>query len=86
MRRPLSRTAGNRFSRCDTATSRSWTRSLQRRSATLGCRCSRVEILAALDEAEVDIGAGRYADYTDATLPVLADELKREARSLPERR
>jgi Arc/MetJ-type ribon-helix-helix transcriptional regulator len=47
---------------------------------------TRMEILGALDDAEADLGAGRYADHTDATLPVLADELKREARSLRERR
>lgn len=42
---------------------------------------SRIEMLAALDEAESDLQAGRYTDYTDATLPQLADELKREARA-----
>jgi putative addiction module CopG family antidote len=40
----------------------------------------RVELLAALDDAESDILAGHYTDYTDETLPQLADELKREAR------
>jgi len=40
----------------------------------------RVELLAAFDEAESDLQAGRYADYTNETLPGLADELKREAR------
>ena len=45
---------------------------------------ARTEILAALDEAEADLDAGRYADYTDATLPALAEELKREGRSLRE--
>ena len=43
---------------------------------------ARVELLAALDEAEADLEAGRYSDYTDETLPRLADELKREARAL----
>jgi hypothetical protein len=38
---------------------------------------SRIEILAALEEAEADLKAGRYTDYTDETLPKLADELKR---------
>ena len=42
---------------------------------------SRAELLAALDEAEADLHAGRYADYTSETLPTLADELKREARA-----
>jgi Arc/MetJ-type ribon-helix-helix transcriptional regulator len=48
---------------------------------------ARVELLAAFDESEGDLEAGRYADYTDETLPQLADELKREAReqSLPPR-
>jgi len=49
---------------------------------------ARVELLAAFDEAESDLQAGRYADYTNETLPRLADELKREAReqSSPELR
>jgi len=46
---------------------------------------ARLELLAALDEAEADLEAGRYTDYTDATLPKLAIELKREARELRER-
>ena len=29
-------------------------------------------MLAALDEAEADLKAGRYTDYTDETLPKLA--------------
>lgn len=41
---------------------------------------ARVELLAAFDEAESDLQAGRYTDYTSETLPGLADELKREAR------
>ena len=45
---------------------------------------ARTEILAALDDAEADLDAGRYADYTDATLPDLADELKKAARSRSE--
>jgi putative addiction module CopG family antidote len=43
---------------------------------------ARLELLAALDEAEADLEAGRYSDYTDATLTSLADDLKREARKL----
>ena len=43
---------------------------------------ARLELLAALDEAEADLEAGRYADYADATMPRLADELKRESREL----
>jgi len=42
----------------------------------------RVELLAALDEAEADLGAGRFSDYSGETLPRLGDELKREARAL----
>jgi len=41
----------------------------------------RIEMLSALDEAESDLKAGRYSDYTDETLPKLAEELKREARA-----
>jgi putative addiction module CopG family antidote len=40
-----------------------------------------IELLAAFDEAEADIDAGEYRDYTDETLSQLADELKREARA-----
>ena len=42
----------------------------------------RVEILMAIDESESDIAAVRYSEYTIATLPQLAEELKREARAL----
>jgi putative addiction module CopG family antidote len=44
---------------------------------------ARLELLAALDEAEADLEATHYTDYTDATLPQLADELNREARERP---
>jgi putative addiction module CopG family antidote len=43
---------------------------------------ARLELLPALDEAEADLEPGRCTDYTDATLPRLADEFKREARAL----
>ena len=43
---------------------------------------ARLELLAALDEAEADLQAGHHTDYTDATLPSLANDLKREAREL----
>ncbi|MGA3328141.1 MAG: type II toxin-antitoxin system ParD family antitoxin [Terriglobia bacterium] len=43
---------------------------------------ARLEVLAALDEAEADLEAARYTDFTDVTLPQLASELKREAREL----
>ena len=40
------------------------------------------ELMASLDEAEADLEAGRYTDYTAETLPKLVDELKREGRGL----
>jgi Arc/MetJ-type ribon-helix-helix transcriptional regulator len=43
---------------------------------------TRLEILAALEAAELDLKSGRFTDYTDESLPDLVDELKREARSL----
>ena len=43
---------------------------------------TRLELLATLDEAEADLETGRYTDYSNGTLPLLADELKREARPL----
>jgi len=46
---------------------------------------ARRELLASLDEAEDDLDGGRYGDYTDADLPRLGDELKREARALRKR-
>jgi putative addiction module CopG family antidote len=46
---------------------------------------ARLELLAALGEAEADLEAGRYTDCTDVTLPTLASDLKREARGLCER-
>ena len=42
---------------------------------------SRAELLAAFDESEADLKAGRYTDYTEKTMPGLAEELKREARA-----
>jgi Arc/MetJ-type ribon-helix-helix transcriptional regulator len=42
----------------------------------------RIEILAGLDAAELDIASGRYSDYTDEMLPQLGEDLKREARVL----
>jgi putative addiction module CopG family antidote len=41
----------------------------------------RAELMASLDEADADLVAGRFADYTNDTLPELAAELKREARA-----
>ena len=37
---------------------------------------------AAVDEGDQDIAQGRYTEYTNETLPQLAEELKREARTL----
>ena len=42
----------------------------------------RVEILEAINESESGIAAGRYSEYANATLPQLAEELKREVRAL----
>jgi putative addiction module CopG family antidote len=42
---------------------------------------NRMEILAALDEAENDVEAGRFSAHNEASFPQLADELKREART-----
>ncbi len=46
---------------------------------------NRGELIAALDQAESDLAAGRYADYSDDALPQLADDLKREGRALRDR-
>ena len=46
---------------------------------------ARTELLASLDEAEADLDAGRFADYTESNLPLLAEQLKREARDLRKR-
>ena len=46
---------------------------------------TRLELLAALDDAEADLEAGRFVDYTSEMLPIMADELKREARALHHR-
>jgi putative addiction module CopG family antidote len=41
---------------------------------------TRLEILAALDDAEADMAAGRYVEFDDETLPNLVEQLKLEAR------
>ena len=41
----------------------------------------RIELLSAFDGSEKDVSAGHYTDYSNDTLPHLADELKREARA-----
>jgi len=46
---------------------------------------NRIEILAALDAAENDLETGNFRDYTDETLPQLAEELKREGRASRDR-
>ena len=45
----------------------------------------RIELQAAFDEAEADLKAGAFTDYTKETLPQLASELKREARDMNNR-
>ncbi len=40
------------------------------------------ELRAAVDEGDEDFAHHRYVEYTDETLPHLAEELKREAREL----
>lgn len=42
----------------------------------------RAEILAALDDAEKGLDSGDFTDYVDASLPQLANDLKREARAM----
>ncbi len=42
---------------------------------------NRAELLAALDEGEGDLESGHYTDFTETTLPQLADEMKRDARA-----
>ena len=42
----------------------------------------RLELLTAFDEAETDLAAGRFTEYTQAGLPQLAEELKQEGRKL----
>jgi putative addiction module CopG family antidote len=46
---------------------------------------ARIEILAALDESEADLEAGRYDDYTQESSPRLAQDLTSEARTLRRR-
>jgi len=44
---------------------------------------SRLEILSALDEAEADLLAGNFSDYSEEALSRLGEELKREGRASP---
>ncbi len=43
---------------------------------------ARVELSAAFDDAESELEAGHYTDYTNETLPQLAAELKCDARAV----
>lgn len=40
------------------------------------------ELRTAIDESDEDFAAGLYTEYSNPTLPQLAEELKREARNL----
>lgn len=44
----------------------------------------RVDLTTGIARAEAELNSGSYSDYTDDTLPLLADELKHEARQLRE--
>ena len=43
---------------------------------------SRLRLLTAFNEAEADLEAGDFTDYTDENHSTLANELKQEARAL----
>lgn len=42
----------------------------------------RIDLTTDIGRAENDLKSAAYSDYTDDTLPLLAEELKREARQL----
>ena len=42
----------------------------------------RIDLTTDIGRAEMDLKSGYYTDYTDDTLPLLAEELKREARQM----
>lgn len=42
---------------------------------------TRMELMAALEQAEADLEQGAYTEYGAESLPQLADELKQEARA-----
>ena len=42
----------------------------------------RIDLTTDLGRAELELKSGGYSDYTDDTLPLLAQELKREAREM----
>ena len=42
----------------------------------------RIDLTTDIARAETELLSGRFSDYTDDTLPLLAEELKREAREI----
>jgi putative addiction module CopG family antidote len=42
----------------------------------------RIDLTTDIGRAETELKSGSYTDYTDDTLPLLAEELKREAREM----
>jgi Arc/MetJ-type ribon-helix-helix transcriptional regulator len=42
----------------------------------------RIDLTSDIGRAETELTSGGYSDYTDETLPLLAEELKREAREM----
>ena len=44
----------------------------------------RIDLTTEIGRAETELKSGSYGDYTDDTLPLLAEELKREARQMRE--
>ncbi len=42
----------------------------------------RIDLTTDVGRAEMELNSGCYSDYTDDTLPLLAEELKREAREM----
>jgi Arc/MetJ-type ribon-helix-helix transcriptional regulator len=46
---------------------------------------ARIELCAALDEAEGELATAQYSDWSEETLPQLSAELKREGRARRDR-
>ena len=42
----------------------------------------RIDLTTDIARGETELKSGWYSDYTDDTLPMLAEELKREAREM----
>jgi len=42
----------------------------------------RIDLTTDIGRAETELKSGWYSDHTDDTLPLLAEELKREAREM----